>query len=233
MRTTVRDTQLAEQLVEVPTIVSWSLLQLIMEQNVDIPVPGRGGRISGLHGFPSGQSSTALHSSEERISDRIVEQTVDFPGGGLQDFRPGLCSSSSLHVPAGISEVLDEPGEGFFRPCAQTKKCGLRTLPESEGARQRQPIHAGSSASNTRFFRTARSKRLSHCLIRALLGYCNSCCHRRSFSCRRGLAAPSHATSAGPHCRSNHQISQKQIRLPFHLLTPNPANVSILLHQRP
>ena len=38
MRTAVRDTQL----VEVPTIVSWSLLQLITKQNVDIPVPGRG-----------------------------------------------------------------------------------------------------------------------------------------------------------------------------------------------
>ena len=31
-----RDTQLVEQLVEVPTIVSWSLLQRIMEQNVGI-----------------------------------------------------------------------------------------------------------------------------------------------------------------------------------------------------
>ena len=42
MRTAVRVTQLAEQLVEVP-IVSWSLLQLITKQNVDIPVPGGGG----------------------------------------------------------------------------------------------------------------------------------------------------------------------------------------------
>ena len=35
-----------EQLVEVPTIVSNSSLQWIMEQNVDIPVPGRGGRLA-------------------------------------------------------------------------------------------------------------------------------------------------------------------------------------------
>ena len=34
MRTGVRDTQLAEQLVEVPTIVSWSLLKFIMEHVV-------------------------------------------------------------------------------------------------------------------------------------------------------------------------------------------------------
>ena len=124
----LRDPQLVEQLVEVPTIVSYSWLQLRMEQNVDIPVPGRGGRISGLQGFLPGQSSTALHSSGERISERIVEQIVDIPGGGLQDFRPGQSSSSSLHVPAGISEVLDEPGEGFFRTFPQISKCGLRTL---------------------------------------------------------------------------------------------------------
>ena len=79
MRTAVRDTQLAEQLVEVPTIVSYSLLQRTMEQHVDIPVPGRGGRNAGLQGFLPEQSSTALHVSQERISERIVEQIVDFP----------------------------------------------------------------------------------------------------------------------------------------------------------
>ena len=55
MRAASRDPQLAEQLVEVPTIVSYSWLQLRMEQTVDIPVPGRGGRSSGLQGFLSGQ----------------------------------------------------------------------------------------------------------------------------------------------------------------------------------
>ena len=52
MRTLVREARLAVQLVEVPTIVSWSLLQRTMEHFVDIPVPGRGRRISGLQGFP-------------------------------------------------------------------------------------------------------------------------------------------------------------------------------------
>ena len=113
MRAVLRDPQLAEQLVEVPTIVSYSWLQLRMEQTVDIPVPGRGGRSSGLQGFLPGQGSTALLSFEERISERTVEQTVDPPGGGLQDFRPGLSSSSS-YFPAGVPEALDEPGQGFF-----------------------------------------------------------------------------------------------------------------------
>ena len=71
MRTAVRDTQLAEQLVEVPTIVPFSSLQRIVEQTVDIPVPGGGGRLAGLQGFPLEQSSTASGA----------EQIVDLPVG--------------------------------------------------------------------------------------------------------------------------------------------------------
>ena len=75
-RTVLRAPQTAEQLVEVPTIISYSfLLQQTLEQNVDIPVRGR-----------AGQVSTAL---QERLSEQIVEQIVDIPGVGLQDFRPG------------------------------------------------------------------------------------------------------------------------------------------------
>ena len=51
VRTSVRDTQLVEQLVEVPTIISYSSLRRTMEQHVDIPVPRRGGRCTGLQGF--------------------------------------------------------------------------------------------------------------------------------------------------------------------------------------
>ena len=92
MRAVLRDPQLVEQLVEVPTIVSYSWLQLRTGQNVDIPVPGRGGRIAGLQGFPPEQSSAAPRFSQERISERIVEQIVDIPGGFLQGFRPGQSS---------------------------------------------------------------------------------------------------------------------------------------------
>ena len=61
----------AEQLVEVPTVLSPTRIALrIAEQIVDTPVP---------HG------TTATHSSGKRISERTVEQIVDFPssGGGL------------------------------------------------------------------------------------------------------------------------------------------------------
>ena len=122
MRISLRDTQLAEQLVEVPTIVSFSLLQPIMEQNVDIPVPGCGGRFAGLQGFLPRQSSTAPQFSEERISERIVEQIVDIPGGGVQGFRPGQSSSASSSSPAGVHEQADEPSEGFFLHFSPWKK---------------------------------------------------------------------------------------------------------------
>ena len=105
--------------MEVPTIVSFSSLQRIVEQNVDIPVPGRGGGISGLQGFLPGQSPTALPSLE-RISERIVEQNVEFPvGGGLQDFLPGQSSSASSSSPAGVRGSADGPVEGVFRTFPQ------------------------------------------------------------------------------------------------------------------
>ena len=103
--------QTAEQLVEVPTIISYSsLLQRTVEQNVDIPVLGRGGRNVGLQGFPPRQSSTAQLASQERSSERIVEQIVDSRvlGGGLQDFRPVQGSSASS------SSFREHAGEGVF-----------------------------------------------------------------------------------------------------------------------
>ena len=111
-RTSVREPQLAEQLVEVPTIVSFSSLQRIMEQTVDIPVPQGGRRIA------------------ERISARLLEQMFDcIPGGGPHGFRPGQSSSSSSHRPAGISKDTDEPVDGVFRTFPRGKKVrqSLRT----------------------------------------------------------------------------------------------------------
>ena len=140
-----RRTQLAEQLVEVPTIISYSSLQRTVEQSVDIPVPGRGGRIACLQGFLPRQSPTALHGSQERISEQIVEQNVDFAvGGGLQDFLPGQSSSASSSSPAGFHGSADGPGSGFFRTFQhELKKSEVRREPESEGARQWQLMDSG------------------------------------------------------------------------------------------
>ena len=122
------------------------LRQLITKQNVDVPVPCRGGRLAGLQGFLPRQSSTALPSLE-RISERIVEQNVDFPvGGGLQDFLPGQSSSASSSSPAGVHGSADVPGEGFFSHFSpKEKKCEGRSALESESAPRVEPIHPGSS----------------------------------------------------------------------------------------
>ena len=148
MRTAVRDTQLVEQLVEVPTIISCSsLLQRTMEQNVDIPVPGRGRGIFDLQGSLPRQSSTALHGSLERTSERIVEQNVDLPvGGGLQDFLPGQSSSASSSSPAGVHGSADGPGQGFFSHFSPKRKKYEVGLALGVGTAHRvEPIHADSS----------------------------------------------------------------------------------------
>ena len=117
--------QTAEQLVEVPTIISYPSLQRTVEQSVNIPVPGREGQHVGLQGFLPRQRSTAPHSSEERISERIVEQIVDSRvlGGG---------SSASSSI------TREHAGEGVFRTFPRVKKSlklgshsGSELLPES------------------------------------------------------------------------------------------------------
>ena len=85
-----RDTQLAEQLVEVPTIVSYSSLQRNMEHSVDIPVPGGGGRRGRkrrIRLWPKlvrrpGQGSTAFHGAEHQ---ELL---------GLQGLPPGQSSTT-------------------------------------------------------------------------------------------------------------------------------------------
>ena len=84
MRAVLRATQLAEQLVEVPTIISNLLLLLLqallehkqrtVEQNVDIPVVGGIEAGGGLFGFPAGDSSSMT-------AEQIVDNPVPRPGG--------------------------------------------------------------------------------------------------------------------------------------------------------
>ena len=90
-----RDTQLAEQLVEVPTVVSWSLLQRTVEQNVDNPVPHGGrGASGGLQGFLPGH----------------VEQTVDFqaPCSVVRRLQGFLPEQSSTATSSSSSERISE-----------------------------------------------------------------------------------------------------------------------------
>ena len=122
--------QTAEQLVEVPTIISYSSLQRTVEQNVNIPVPGRGGQQVGLQGFLPRQRSTAVHASLERSSERIVEQIVDSRvlGGGFS----ASSSSSREHA-----------GEGCFSDFSWDQKKSEVGFALGVGV---EPIHAERSS---------------------------------------------------------------------------------------
>ena len=108
MRAALRVTQLVEQLVEVPTTVSYSsLLQRTVEQTVDIPASRGRGLRGGIEGFFPGQGSTAA----------VVD--IPVPRGDLQGFFPGQGSTASS------SHSLDaenEAGVGGFRTFPRLKK---------------------------------------------------------------------------------------------------------------
>ena len=82
--------QTAEQLVEVPTVVSFSSLERTAEQSIDIPGTGRRrGGGGGLQGLLPGHSSAAS----------VGEQIADIPvPHGLPDFPPGQGSGASSQV---------------------------------------------------------------------------------------------------------------------------------------
>ena len=98
--------QMVEQLVEVPTILSYSLLQRTTEQHVDIPVPH-----GCVQGSLPGQSSTAI-SSGKRISERTVEQIVDIPSPG----------GSLAHGSSSSAGSADEDFTRVFRTFPRGKK---------------------------------------------------------------------------------------------------------------
>ena len=101
-RTSVREPQLAEQ-VEVPTIISFSSLQRIAEQNLDIPAVGGSGTGGGLSGFFPGQNFSM--TAEQIIDNPVPRRSFS---GDLQGFSPGQSSSkrtankiADIPVPSG------------------------------------------------------------------------------------------------------------------------------------
>ena len=108
----LRQPQMVEQLVDVPTVVSYSSLQqLTAEQTVDNPVSGRdgGGTRGGLQGSLPGQNSAAVH----------VEQTVDIPVPQRRRRRKGSPGSlPGLGSTAYLEQIVDTPArdspQGFL-----------------------------------------------------------------------------------------------------------------------
>ena len=109
LRTAVREPQLVEQLVEVPTVVSWSMLQQIMEQSVDIPVVDRSsGAGGGLSGFLPGQFSPTA----EQIVDNPVPRRRSRED--LQGFPRGQGSSALFFfnrspIPVEVFKIFCHP----------------------------------------------------------------------------------------------------------------------------
>ena len=96
---------MTEQLVEVPTVLSYATLQKRdAKQTIDIPVSRRRRGQGGLQGSHPGQSSTA----------HVVEQVVDIPvRGGIPGFFPRQGSSQRT-----VEQLVDipVPGGGLHVP---------------------------------------------------------------------------------------------------------------------
>ena len=121
--------QMAEQLVEVPTVLTPSRIALrIAEQIVNTPVPQ--GRVQGF--LP--EQSTTAQTTSERLSERIVEQIVDIPS----DVGLGQGSSSSA-CPA------EEDFTGVFRTFPHGKKSAECRAGQCGPAPARQLMDPGGS----------------------------------------------------------------------------------------
>ena len=142
MRRLCREPQLAEQVVEVPTILCFLLtLQFRMvvvelpevfkafslntvsakrtaNKIADIPAPRSG--VRRLQGCLPEQSATAFGEADHRFPAASVKQIVDnpAPGGGLQDLRAGQSSASSSHSPADLADDTFQ----FFSHFSPNKK---------------------------------------------------------------------------------------------------------------
>ena len=118
-RSVCRRSRRAEQLVEVPTIVSYSSLQQRTAKHIiEIPVPhGRGDRGGGYgpQGLRPGQHSTAF-----RGADHVDTPVPQGRGGvgGPQGFLPSSSGASSSHSPGAVDEAFTS----FFALFLKSKK---------------------------------------------------------------------------------------------------------------
>ena len=117
--------QLVEQLVEVPTVLSYSLLQQrTAEQIIDTAVPRRGGGArGGLQGFSQGQGSTAVSGAG------IVDTPVPGRGGGARRGLHGLSQGQGSTAVSG-ADFVDTPVPGR----GGRSRGGLHGLSQGQGS---------------------------------------------------------------------------------------------------
>ena len=125
-RAALSEPQLVEQLVDVPTVLSFSMLQQrIAEQIVDTPVPhGRGGGArGGLQGLSQGQGSSAVSGAGS------VDSPVPGRGGGARGGLHGLSHGQGSTAVSGAVNV-DTPVHG----CGGGARGGLHGLSHGQGS---------------------------------------------------------------------------------------------------
>ena len=164
-RPVLRATQLVEQLVEVPTKISFPMIlvyhalmaQRTVEQNVDIPAVGGIGTGGGPSGFLPGQSFSVTVEQIVEIpvprpdvagdlqgfprgqgSTAFSEQIPFFPDpGGGRDFQPVQGSAASS------SDLPGQAGQLFFCTFHQNQKSATQP-PEVGTASALEPMDVGA-----------------------------------------------------------------------------------------
>ena len=134
--------------MEVPTIVSYSLLRGILEQNADIPVPpGRGG-LGGLQEFGAdhdsrgGREGGAVFKvyAQDRIQQRLIKQiTLKFQFlrvVAVLEVFPSFSGASSSQS-AGASDEAFTVFFALFPKIKKVRRSAGRWVPESP----RTPAH--------------------------------------------------------------------------------------------
>ena len=168
-RTVLSAPQMAEQLVEVPTVVSFSSLQqLSVEQIIDIPVPRLGGRSVAqnvdtpvLHGRGTVVGRSLQDLRPEQSSTAVSEQTVspaprrEGSRGGLQGFSPGQSSTQrmleqNVGIPVPRTRARgglrgSPPGQGLQRTVEQIIDIPVSRT-RDDGGLPGAHLHQGSTA---------------------------------------------------------------------------------------
>ena len=151
-RAALSEPQLVEQLVEVPTVLSYSLLQQrTAEQTIDIAVPRRGGGARGdLQGLSQGQDSTAVCDTDNVVSPGLHARGGS--RGGLQGLSQGQGSTAVsgaeyVDVPVPHGRVEKRGRHGFPRGQSSTVSAVEQTVGVDRGGPQRFPRGQSSTAS--------------------------------------------------------------------------------------
>ena len=147
--------QMAEQFVEVPTVLSCALLQQqTAEHIIDIPVPRRRRGQAGLQDFLPEQSSFAFGGADRRVDSPIRGRSGDgdlqgshqgqssttFSGARLEAQFPGLCLGQFSTSFSGAQHEVQ--GQGSTAPRGADSVCHRPPLPPERVAERLARIDA-------------------------------------------------------------------------------------------